>query len=66
MARRIFLAIIVLILAGLLGWFVLSTNKATSHYAVKLGLDLAQSLSTRRIPQRWFLTKLAHSMPCET
>ena len=41
MARRIFLAIIVLILAGLLGWFVLSTNKATSHYAVKLGLDLA-------------------------
>jgi preprotein translocase subunit SecD len=41
MARRIFLAIIVLVLAALLGWFVLSTNKPTSHYAVKLGLDLA-------------------------
>ena len=41
MARRIFLAIIVLVLAGLLGWFVLSTNHPTSHYSVKLGLDLA-------------------------
>ncbi len=41
MARRIFQAIIVLILAGLLGWFVLSTNAPKSHYAPKLGLDLA-------------------------
>ena len=41
MARRIFQAILVLILAGLLGWFVLSTNKPASHYSVKLGLDLA-------------------------
>ena len=41
MARRIFLAIIVLVLAGLLGWFVLSTNTPNSHYRVKLGLDLA-------------------------
>jgi preprotein translocase subunit SecD len=41
MARRIFQALLVLVLAGLLGWFVLSTNKPTSHYSVKLGLDLA-------------------------
>jgi preprotein translocase subunit SecD len=41
MPRRIFLAIVVLVLAGLLGWFVLSTNKPTSHFVVKLGLDLA-------------------------
>ena len=41
MARRIFQAILVLIIAGLLGWFVLSTNAPTSRYAPKLGLDLA-------------------------
>jgi protein-export membrane protein SecD len=41
MARRIFFAVVILVLAGLLGWFVLSTNKPTSHYAVKLGLDLS-------------------------
>ncbi len=41
MARRIIPAIFVLILAGLLGWVVLSTNKPTSSHAVKLGLDLA-------------------------
>ncbi|MDR3548063.1 MAG: protein translocase subunit SecD [Candidatus Pacebacteria bacterium] len=41
MPRRIFLALVVLVLAGLLGWFVLSTNKTSSHFAVKLGLDLA-------------------------
>jgi protein-export membrane protein SecD len=31
----------VLIVAGLLGWFVFSTNAPGSHYGVKLGLDLA-------------------------
>ncbi len=31
----------VLIVAGLLGWFVLSTNTPGNQYAVKLGLDLA-------------------------
>lgn len=31
----------VLIIAGLLGWFVLTTNGTGSHYGVKLGLDLA-------------------------
>lgn len=31
----------VLIIAGLLGWFVLTTNGAGSHFNVKLGLDLA-------------------------
>ncbi len=41
MPRRIFYALVVIVLACLLGWFVLSTNKPTSHFAVKLGLDLA-------------------------
>jgi protein-export membrane protein SecD len=41
MARRIFIAILVLIVAGLLGWFVFSTNTPGSRFAVKLGLDLA-------------------------
>lgn len=41
MARRILPALLVLILAGLLGWLVLSTNGAKSPHAVKLGLDLA-------------------------
>jgi preprotein translocase subunit SecD len=41
MARRILPAIVVLILAGLLGWAVLSTNTPGSPHAVKLGLDLA-------------------------
>jgi len=31
----------VLIIAGLLGWFVFTTNGAGSHFNVKLGLDLA-------------------------
>jgi preprotein translocase subunit SecD len=31
----------VLIVAGLLGWFVVSTSAPGSHYGVKLGLDLA-------------------------
>ncbi len=31
----------VLIIAGLLGWFVLTTNGTGSHFGVKLGLDLA-------------------------
>ncbi len=31
----------VLIIAGLLGWFVLTTNGTGSHYGIKLGLDLA-------------------------
>lgn len=38
---RIFSALVVLALAGLLGWFVLSTNGADSKYRVKQGLDLA-------------------------
>jgi preprotein translocase subunit SecD len=41
MARRIFQAILVLVVAGLLGWFVVSTNAPSSRFAVKLGLDLA-------------------------
>jgi preprotein translocase subunit SecD len=41
MSRRILYALIVLVLAGLLGWFVLSTNAPSSPHAVKLGLDLA-------------------------
>lgn len=31
----------VLVVAGLLGWFALTTNGTGSHYGVKLGLDLA-------------------------
>ncbi len=38
---RIVSAIIVLLVAGLLAWFVISTHHAGSKYAVKLGLDLA-------------------------
>lgn len=38
---RIASSVLILILAGLLGWFVWSTNHAGSRYAVKLGLDLA-------------------------
>ncbi len=38
---RIIQAVLVLILAGLLAWFVLSTNAPKSPFAVKLGLDLA-------------------------
>ena len=38
---RILPALIVLIVAGLLAWFVLSTNAPDSRYRVKLGLDLA-------------------------
>ncbi len=34
-------ALAVLVIAGLLGWFVLSTISADSKYGVKLGLDLA-------------------------
>ncbi len=41
MARRIYFAVVVLVLAGLLGWFVFSTNHPSSKYAIKLGLDLA-------------------------
>jgi protein-export membrane protein SecD len=41
MARRIIPALVILILAGLLGWFVISTNNPSSHYSIKLGLDLA-------------------------
>jgi preprotein translocase subunit SecD len=41
MARRILPALFVLILAGLLGWAVLSTSAPGSPHAVKLGLDLA-------------------------
>lgn len=33
--------LIILIVAGLLGWFVLTTNALENRYAVKLGLDLA-------------------------
>jgi preprotein translocase subunit SecD len=40
-ASRIVSAIIVLALAGILGYFVLSTNHAGSKYQVKQGLDLA-------------------------
>ena len=38
---RFLIAASVLILSGLLGWFVLSTNAPGNPYAVKLGLDLA-------------------------
>ena len=38
---RIFAALAVLIIAGLLAWFVLSTNGVGNKYKVKLGLDLA-------------------------
>ena len=38
---RIASALAVLILSGLLGWFVLHTNQPDSRYSVKLGLDLA-------------------------
>lgn len=38
---RIISAVIILILASLLGWFVYSTNAVDNHYKVKLGLDLA-------------------------
>ncbi len=38
---RIFWALFIVILAGLLGWFVLSTNTAGNPFSVKLGLDLA-------------------------
>ena len=38
---RILPALLVLITAGLLAWFVLSTNAPDSQYRVKLGLDLA-------------------------
>ncbi|MBA3789255.1 protein translocase subunit SecD [Patescibacteria group bacterium] len=41
MPRRIFFALVVVILASLLGWFVLSSNAPKSRFAVKLGLDLA-------------------------
>jgi protein-export membrane protein SecD len=34
-------AVAILILAGLLGWFVLTTNAPKAPHAVKLGLDLA-------------------------
>lgn len=39
--RRIFPAILVLVLAGLLGWFVLTHNARGSEAPVRLGLDLA-------------------------
>lgn len=40
-AGRIVFAVIILLLAGLLGWFVWSTQAAGSKFPVKLGLDLA-------------------------
>jgi preprotein translocase subunit SecD len=40
-AGRIISAILILVLAGLLGWFVLTTNAPGNRYNVKLGLDLA-------------------------
>ncbi len=40
-AGRILFAIIILILAGALGYFVWSTDQAGSKYPTKLGLDLA-------------------------
>jgi preprotein translocase subunit SecD len=40
-AGRIIFAVVILILAGLLGWFAWTTNAAGNHYKVKLGLDLA-------------------------
>lgn len=41
LATRLIPALLILIIAGLLSWFVLSTNAPSSRYAVKLGLDLA-------------------------
>ena len=38
---RLASAVFILVIADLLGWFVLSTNAPTNQYAVKLGLDLA-------------------------
>lgn len=38
---RIAGALSIILLSGLLGWFVFSTNHPTSTYAIKLGLDLA-------------------------
>lgn len=38
---RILPALAILVIAGLLGWFVFSTNSEGSKYGVKLGLDLA-------------------------
>ncbi|KND49947.1 MAG: preprotein translocase subunit SecD [Parcubacteria bacterium C7867-008] len=40
-AGRILFAIVILILSGLLAWFVLSTNGEGNRFKVKLGLDLA-------------------------
>ncbi len=34
-------ALAILVVAGLLSWFVLSTNAPSNQYAIKLGLDLA-------------------------
>jgi len=39
--RHIAWSVVVLGIAGLLAWFVLTTNQAGSRYEVKLGLDLA-------------------------
>ncbi|MEA2701820.1 MAG: preprotein translocase subunit SecD [Candidatus Parcubacteria bacterium] len=39
--RHVVWSVAVLLIAGLLAWFVLSTHHADSRYAVKLGLDLA-------------------------
>jgi preprotein translocase subunit SecD len=39
--KHVVWSVIVLIIAGLLGWFVLTTNAPGNPYAVKLGLDLA-------------------------
>lgn len=41
MIRRIAPAVLVLVIAGLLGWFVYSTNAPKSHFSVKTGLDLS-------------------------
>ncbi len=38
---RFISALAVLIIAGLLGWFVITTSTSTTHFPVKLGLDLA-------------------------
>ncbi|KND50243.1 MAG: preprotein translocase subunit SecD [Parcubacteria bacterium C7867-007] len=40
-AGRILFSIVILILSGLLAWFVLSTNGEGNRFKVKLGLDLA-------------------------
>lgn len=39
--RHIVWSVVVLLIAGLLAWFVLSTNTPDSRHSVKLGLDLA-------------------------